>query len=149
MARTVLLSVPPDPWNQITPNLWQGGGLRHHPGYRAEDDGFDAVLTLMDGYPLIHAREVVMPCHDNDVIPPRLGEAVDLVREWLAAGLKVGVRCEMGLNRSGLVVAQTLCYEGWEPREVIDLMRRVRGQFVLCNPHFEAHLLGRDLNGGK
>lgn len=52
------------------------------------------------------------------------------------------VHCQAGLNRSNLVAATALILDGMEPAAAIALLREKRSPAVLCNPAFEAHLLG-------
>ena len=56
---------------------------------------------------------------------------------------KVVVHCAGGLNRSGLVVAQTLIELGHRPADAIELVRGARGKWALSNPAFEAFLLSQ------
>ena len=49
--------------------------------------------------------------------------------------------CQAGLNRSNLIAAQTLIFNGYAAREAIDLLREKRGPAVLCNQSFEQFLL--------
>jgi len=49
------------------------------------------------------------------------------------------VHCQAGLNRSSLVVARALFFEGGRTGdEIVDYLRESRCQAVLCNPAFEA-----------
>ena len=50
------------------------------------------------------------------------------------------VRCWMGLNRSGLVVALVLMRLGYSAADAIDLIRTQRSRFALCNPLFVQYL---------
>ena len=64
-----------------------------------------------------------------------------LLADRVSARETVVVYCAGGLNRSGLVVAQTLIELGHEPAEAIELVRAARGTWALSNPAFEALLL--------
>ena len=58
-----------------------------------------------------------------------------------ATGDRVLVRCQAGLNRSGLVTALVLMLAGWEPADAIAQLRAARSPHALCNPAFVAWLL--------
>ncbi|MBW2673161.1 MAG: dual specificity protein phosphatase family protein [Deltaproteobacteria bacterium] len=60
---------------------------------------------------------------------------------WLAqavsAGQRVLVTCQMGLNRSGIVTAATVMQLTGAPAlDVVEMMRRRRDPYVLCNDAF-------------
>src|SRR3954471_6435074 len=61
-------------------------------------------------------------------------------RRW-AAGDRVLVRCQAGLNRSGLVTALVLMLDGYDAAAAISLIRRQRSSWALCNKHFVDWLL--------
>jgi len=64
-------------------------------------------------------------------------------KDW-KSGKRVLIRCQAGLNRSGLVMALVLIRDGYEPADAIKLMREKRSSWVLCNKNFERYLLGLD-----
>ena len=119
-----------------TPACWPGSGARP----------FDAVVTLY-----AWARPVSW-----QVAELRYGfgdgalDTVDLERivaaavwahaRW-AAGDRVLVRCQAGLNRSGLVTALVLMLAGWEPADAVRQLRVARSPHALCNAAFVAWLL--------
>lgn len=87
------------------------------------------------------------------VLRARLDDARPSAREWSEArsaarrvadlarrGAKVLVTCNMGLNRSGLVVALALIDLGMTPRQAVALVRErrreVEGLTPLCNHWF-------------
>lgn len=74
---------------------------------------------------------------------PRIDSIVDWVLNELAQGHKVLVRCQAGLNRSGLVTALTLCKLGFTGEDAIELIRQQRTRFALCNPDFERYVNAR------
>lgn len=70
-------------------------------------------------------------------------ESLVLASEAVLAGLAKGktlVHCQAGLNRSGLVAAFTLMRLGKTAQEAIDLLRKQRSSFVLCNKTFVKQL---------
>ena len=139
--------------SEIAPGLFMGGTADDdtiaNAGLLARFGGprpFEAVVTLYAG-----ARPVSW-----QVAELRYGfgdgalEAADLDRivaaavwahaRW-AAGDRVLVRCQAGLNRSGLVTALVLMLAGWEPADAIAQLRAARSPHALCNPAFVAWLL--------
>lgn len=124
-------------WTEVVPGLFQGGGCEVR-----RDDGFDFVLTLSDW------TQDAFPC------PPDVpscswlfddGELPDTtkVQSWgrflapcVRRGDRVLIRCQAGLNRSGLIVAATLVELGHTAEESVRLIRRARGIYALSNPHF-------------
>ena len=51
------------------------------------------------------------------------------------------IRCQAGLNRSGLLTALVLMLAGWEAAEAIRLIRTKRSQVALFNDDFVDWLL--------
>jgi protein-tyrosine phosphatase len=130
--------VPADPWNEIAEGLYQGGSW-----VTPTEEDFDAVLTLYASSEpvshLIHHRE----WHILDAGVPsedQLAGATRWVRDHWQRGRRVLVRCQAGLNRSGLVVARTLIEAGATPDSAIQLIRLKRSGYALCNRRFEAYL---------
>ena len=81
---------------------------------------------------------------DADLGPQAIERAVALARHahrrW-RDGARVLIRCQAGVNRSGLVMALTLMNHGLAADDAIALIRRRRGTAVLSNRHFERWLL--------
>jgi protein-tyrosine phosphatase len=50
------------------------------------------------------------------------------------------VRCQAGINRSGLVVALILMREGMSTEDAIALIRKRRSKYALDNAHFVEYL---------
>lgn len=77
----------------------------------------------------------------NDLSPEdELAEIVAMAHHDWKTGKRVYIRCQGGLNRSGLVTALVLIRDGWEPQAAIDRLRSRRGEMVLCNEEFAAWL---------
>ena len=88
---------------------------------------------------------------DDPTAPPDPGIVRGLARllaERVQAGDKVVVYCAGGLNRSGLVIAQTLIELGRRPSEAVALVRAARGKWALSNPAFESFLLDQERQSG-
>ena len=64
-------------------------------------------------------------------------------KDW-KSGKRVLIRCQAGLNRSGLVTALVLIKDGYSAKDAIALMRDKRSKDVLMNPLFEEWLLSKD-----
>ncbi len=136
-------------WSEILPGLWQGGtddydviGVAGHCPNRVTSTHFDSVYTL---YARANAaswnvKEVRFGFADGDMTD--FDPEADLyfaVREAHAdwkAGKRVLVRCQAGLNRSGLVMALVLIREGYTPEQAVALIRQNRGDIALCNDTF-------------
>lgn len=138
------ITVPQVPWSEIAPGLWMGGSH-----YYVGDHGlafFDAVLTLYHGaeparWPTDERR---FHCTDGADLPDpeQLGQAVDWVHDRWQRRQRVLVRCQAGLNRSGLVIGLVLYKAGYSAADAITLIREKRSPFALCNPRFVEHLRG-------
>lgn len=79
-------------------------------------------------------------------------EQADAIAEWVYQCTKDGptlVHCQAGLNRSSLIAVKVLQKMGSEGRgyrsakDAIAMLREARSPACLCNPAFEAHLLGK------
>lgn len=146
------VNYPEQLWSEILPGLWQGGtddyDVIHYGtgklGVGAED--FDFVATMYASANPVDwfVREMRFGFYDHDMSDFNTEDLRDIVtishRQW-KAGKRVLVRCQAGLNRSGLVMALVLIREGYTPAEAIHLIRSQRGQAALCNSTFEKWLL--------
>jgi len=140
-------------YSEVAPNLFMGGTddlatidqpqkLRNFTG----SNEFDCVVTLYAwAAPAnwgVEERRFGFP--DADIIDEYLPTIIELAQwahsKW-AAGMKVNIRCQAGLNRSGLVTALVLIKEGYSADQAIDLIRAKRGDDALCNYQFEQWLL--------
>lgn len=122
-------------WSEIVPGLWQGGDAISPVGR------FDHVVTLCawgeertPGPP----DQTEWFIADGPLPEPEehIWEVAEEVRERLERGEQVLVRCQMGINRSGLIVAATLLLHGWTAEEAVERIRRHRDPLALSNPHF-------------
>lgn len=125
----------------IVPNLWQGG--LGDDVFSFDDYDLDIVYDLRTDIERpkqsvevpINKRYVRMPMVDRQIDDP---EELRLIAEYIAACLgrkKVGVFCNMGINRSGLVcalVAQAVSRNADEARLEADSR--------IFNPDFAKHL---------
>jgi protein-tyrosine phosphatase len=84
--------------------------------------------------------------HDmSDFDTESLRDIVTITHRQWKTGKRVLVRCQAGLNRSGLVMALILIREGHTADEAIHLIRSQRGQAALCNRTFERWLRSTDM----
>lgn len=144
----VYLHPEPAPPTEIVPGLWMGGTRRDETigvaqpmvGYSPERD-FDAVLTLYAwAAPVgwgIEERRFGFP--DRQVIKEYIPVINDLAewtfRQWVS-GRRVLIRCQGGMNRSGLLVALVLIRIGRSPDDAIELVRERRHPWALNNHSF-------------
>ena len=75
-----------------------------------------------------------------------LMRAAKFAHEQWKANNKVLVRCQAGINRSGLVMGIVLMLEGYTADQAITLMRTKRSSAVLLNKSFEKYLRELKLN---
>ena len=143
-------------WNEIQPGLWLGGTPDDEwlDGPVEWDDGwvvrdgrpFDAVVTLFAlaqpfGWGVEELRYGFADGPVDDVDIPTIVRCAEWAHERWSAGQRVLVRCQAGLNRSGLVLALVLVLDGWDPEDAVALMRARRSPSVLCNADFERWLV--------
>jgi hypothetical protein len=136
-------------YSEILPGLFQGGtaddDVIHF--YRARYERrpklpFDSIVTLYAsanpaGWNVQEFRYGIPDAHISDIDLNRLRRAVDFAHDQWKLGDQVLIRCQAGLNRSGLVTALVLMKDAFEAQEAIDLIRTERGEDALCNSHFE------------
>jgi hypothetical protein len=139
-------------YSEVAPNLFMGGTddnatidqaqkLRHFEG----SNEFDCVVTLYAwAAPAnwgVEERRFGFP--DANIIEEYIPTIVELAQwahtKW-AAGKKVNIRCQAGLNRSGLVTALTLMISGMSAENAIKTLREKRSDYALCNGEYERWL---------
>ena len=140
-------------WSEVLPGLWQGGtddqdwidsGRKRGQITRFD---FDAVYTFFGAanpadYGVHETRFAFYDgnMQDFDVETDLLPIVEKAHGDW-KAGKKVLIRCQAGLNRSGLVMALVLMRDGHSASDAIELIRSRRGDIALCNRTFEQWLL--------
>jgi hypothetical protein len=140
--------------SEILPGLWVGGTddldtieesvVLNEPKQITKKD-FDAVVTLYAWANPVDwmVEELRFGFYDSDVDhidSESLATAVSFAHSKWKAGKKVLIRCQAGLNRSGLTAALVLIEAGYTPDEAITLLRTKRTSYVLCNGEFEAYV---------
>lgn len=141
-------------YSEILPGLWQGGTYdfdtlkfpKTHD-IRNQDKQFDAVATFYaEAHPVgwgISERRFGFP--DAELSEENLPEIHSIAawafQQW-KCGKKVLIRCQAGLNRSGLCMALILMKDGMSPSDAISLIRNKRSEDALFNGHFVDYLKG-------
>ena len=139
-------------YSEVAPNLFMGGtddlatiDKAQELKYFNGKNEFDCVVTLYAwAAPAnwgVEERRFGFP--DAEIIEDYLPTIIELAQwahsKW-ASGKKVNIRCQAGLNRSGLVTALTLMISGMSADQAIDTLREKRYSYALCNGEYE-HLL--------
>lgn len=159
-----------EPWSHIHEGLWMGAcdynpttgpDARNWAKAEVTDDApFDVVVSVFSGaWPELYGppegsriEHHMYPFLDSpEVTPEVLKYAFDAamrVNDELAAGKRVMVRCQAGLNRSGLVAGLVLVsLFGFTPEEAVMTLRERRSVWALCNEAFENFLLSMSNEG--
>ena len=143
----------PQLYSMIAPNLFQGGTddldvihLAQTNNRPRTDLPFDAIVTMYAwarpaDWKVQEFRYGVPDASITDIDLDRLRQAVNFGYDRWKQGDRVLVRCQAGLNRSGLVLALILIKDGLKPAEAIARIRDNRGEDALFNRDFHNWLL--------
>ena len=143
----------PQLYSMIAPNLFQGGTddldvihLAQTNNRPRTDLPFDAIVTMYAwarpaDWQIQEFRYGVPDASIKDIDLDRLRQAVEFGYDRWKQGDRVLVRCQAGLNRSGLVTALIMIKDGLTPIEAINTIRDSRGPDALFNENFHAWLL--------
>ena len=143
----------PQLYSMVAPNLFQGGTddldvihLAQTNNRPRTDLPFDAIVTMYAwarpaDWNIQEFRYGVPDASIKDIDLDRLRQAVDFGYDRWKQGDRVLVRCQAGLNRSGLVTALIMIKDGLTPQEAINYIRESRGPDALFNENFHAWLL--------
>ena len=143
----------PQLYSIIAPNLFQGGTDDLDVIHLAQTDSrpridlpFDAIVTMYAwarpaDWKVQEFRYGVPDAAITDIDLDRLRQAVEFGYDRWKEGDRVLVRCQAGLNRSGLVLALILIKDGLTPTEAIARIRENRGEDALFNRVFHNWLL--------
>ena len=145
--------LPKELYSPITDGLWMGG-TRDDDWIEngkdlvefEENNQFESVVTLFSwAHPMPWGVEELRwgfpDSHIDLVDKSRLFRVVDWAYERWQAGDKVLIRCQAGLNRSGLVTALLLMKADYSVVEAIELIRKNRSPIALFNEHFVSYLV--------
>ena len=145
--------LPAQRYSQILPGLYQGGtdddawiNTRQPLDVGDDASGFDAVLTLFAwaqpfGWGVEELRYGFMDAHPEHADMTKVVEAARWAHQRWASGQQVLIRCQAGLNRSGLLTALVLMLAGMDAAEAIRLIRSRRSEVALFNDDFVDWLL--------
>ena len=139
--------------SQVLPGLFQGGTPDEDWRF-VRDTGvpadwyppFDAAVTLFAWAEPVDwgVEELRYGFQDGDVDRVDMDRVIDAARwayrRW-QDGATVLIRCQAGLNRSGLVTALMLMLHGFTAPAAIALIRQQRAEVALCNNQFVDWLL--------
>jgi hypothetical protein len=124
--------------DEVVPGLWQGD----FPERSTDPILFDDVVSMTaEAIPSVKVGLGGLWLHVptwDDVVrdPETIRATARLVAARVSAGRRVLVHCAAGLNRSGIVVARALMYQGRSVSEAIALVRAARGPWALSNGDF-------------
>ena len=153
-----MYSKPISLYSEILSNLFMGGtddeDVIHIPARvysRREDLPFDSMVTMYAwarpaDWNVQEFRYGVPDASIKDIDLNRLRQAVEFGYDRWKQGDRLLVRCQAGLNRSGLVMALILIKDGFTPYQAIDLIRQRRTDIALFNENFVNWLLTSGAN---
>lgn len=145
--------LPKDLCSEIVPGLWMGGTddedwVEIGKDLSNFDHGieFQAVVTLFSwAHPMPWGIEELRwgfaDGHMDLVDKERLFRVADWGYERWQAGDKTLIRCQAGLNRSGLLTALILMKADYSIDEAILAIRSKRSSIALFNNHFVDYLI--------
>ncbi len=143
----------PQLYSMIAPNLFQGGTddldvihLAQTNNRPRTDLPFNAIVTMYAwarpaDWNIQEFRYGVPDASIKDIDLDRLRQAVEFGYDRWKQGDRVLVRCQAGLNRSGLVLALILIKDGLTAQSAINCIRDSRGPDALFNENFHEWLL--------
>jgi len=134
-------------FNEIATNLFMGGtedmDVIHFPAKNNNrtDLPFDAIVTMYAyaqpaDWKVQEFRYGVPDAAIEYIDLDRLKQAVEFGYNRWMAGDRVLVRCQAGLNRSGLVTALILMSTGLDAETAIEQIRKNRAEIALFNEDY-------------
>ena len=145
--------IPPKSWSEIMPGLYQGGthdeDIISKGGVKPEVTSYDfqfVVTAYPNAMPIgCHVGgadmflELRVPFGDTHVSNAPMPSIVQAAKSAYSAwnnGLKTLIRCQAGMNRSGLITALVLVRHGIEVDDAISLIREKRHPMALYNESY-------------
>lgn len=131
---------------EIVAGLWQGGE-NSPPTFQSQDGAnyeFDAIATIVPNIALFQLPveqmrlDLLDTAIDRSQIPAILDTADWVFENW-QSGKQVLVRCQAGMNRSGLIIALALMKDGASASEAIATIRD-KNSMALSNSAFISFL---------
>lgn len=144
---------PTSLYSEIIENLFMGGTddndvihLPANPYARRDDLPFDSIVTMYAwarpaDWKVQEYRYGIPDARISDMDLSRLRQAVNWGFKQWKKGDRVLVRCQAGLNRSGLVTALILMKSGMKPEDAIRTIRTNRADIALFNEHYVRWLM--------
>jgi hypothetical protein len=139
---------PTSLYSEIAPNLFMGGTADEDVIHQAvaynkarTDLPFDAIITMYAwanpaDWRVQEFRYGIYDSAIADIDLDRLKQAVEFgYNRWLS-GDRVLVRCQAGLNRSGLVTALIMMSTGLDAETAIEQIRKNRAEIALFNNNY-------------
>jgi len=144
---------PTSLYSEIAPNLFMGGTADEDVIHQAvaynkarTDLPFDAIITMYAwanpaDWRVQEFRYGIYDSAISDIDLDRLKQAVQFgYNRWLS-GDRVLVRCQAGLNRSGLVTALIMMSTGLDAETAIEQIRKNRADVALFNNNYVEWLM--------
>jgi protein-tyrosine phosphatase len=143
----------PPLFSEIKPNLFMGGTddfdvihFAQNSYAKRKDLPFEAIVTMYAwarpaDWSIQEFRYGVPDASIKEIDLNRLREAVDFGFNRWQSGDRVLVRCQAGLNRSGLVTALILIRSGITAEDAIKMIREKRDEYALYNEEYVAFLM--------
>ena len=144
---------PTSLYSEIAPNLFMGGTADEDVIHQAvaynkarTDLPFDAIITMYAwanpaDWGVQEFRYGIYDSAIADIDLDRLKQAVEFgYNRWLS-GDRVLVRCQAGLNRSGLVTALIMMSTGLDAETAIEQIRKNRADIALFNNNYVEWLM--------
>jgi hypothetical protein len=139
---------PKDLYSEILPGLFMGGThdddvvyAKPTDKHKINSNKFDCVITM---YAWANptdwgVEEIRYGIPDSDINDANIKKLLDIAywgyQRWLS-GEKVLIRCQAGLNRSGLITSLILIMDGLFPMSAVNLIREKRTPFALFNQNY-------------
>jgi predicted protein tyrosine phosphatase len=132
---------------EIVSGLWQGGedSLPCFTSSSKLSTNFDAIATIHPDLPLVDLEiaqirlELLDTVIERSQIPAILNTADWVFDRW-QCGQQVLVRCQAGMNRSGLIIAITLMKDGYSAADAISSIKK-KNPYALSNSAFVNYLM--------
>lgn len=140
--------LPKDLYSEILPGLFMGGThdddvvyAKPTDKHKINSNKFDCVITM---YAWANptdwgVEEIRYGIPDSDINDANIKKLLDIAywgyQRWLS-GEKVLIRCQAGLNRSGLITSLILIMDGLFPMSAVNLIREKRTPFALFNQNY-------------
>ena len=135
--------LPRDLYSEIWPGLYMGGTHDDDVVFKGQKDNFhknnfDCVITMYAWAQPCDwdVQELRYGIPDSEIKDIELSKLIEIAewghKKWLS-GERVLIRCQAGLNRSGLITALILLLEGMSPEQAIAQIRHKRSPVALFN----------------